>query len=79
MQTPEDVDVIIFENVCQINNYEYEYICVFMLIYLDVQMYDSFKALFHNLFHHAFCRKEEFKDILQLLWMQLQTLLMLSK
>ena len=36
MQTPEAKHVIIFENVCEVNYYKYEHICVSMLIYLDV-------------------------------------------
>ena len=44
METPEEEDVIIFENVCEINHYKYEHICVFMLIYLDVQMHNSSEA-----------------------------------
>ena len=37
MQTPEEEEVIIFENVCEINYYKHEHICVSMLIYSDVK------------------------------------------
>ena len=33
---PEEEDVIIFHNVCEIKYYKHGHICVFMLIYLDV-------------------------------------------
>ena len=34
MQTPAEVDVNIFENVCEINYNKYEHICVFIIVKL---------------------------------------------
>ena len=33
MKTPEEEDVIILKNICKINYYKYEHICVFMFIF----------------------------------------------
>ena len=46
--------MIIPKNVCEINYYKHEHICVFMLINLDVKMYDSYEAI---------CFKEHVKII----------------
>ena len=32
----EEEDAIIFVDICEINHYNNEYVCVYMLIYLDV-------------------------------------------
>ena len=49
MYTPEE-DVIIFENVCEINYYKHQHICVFVLIYLDAEMYESSEAIYTNVY-----------------------------
>ena len=36
MQTPEEEDVFIFENVGEINYYKYEHICGIMLIFQTI-------------------------------------------
>ena len=40
--------MIIFENVCEINNYKYEHICAYMLIYLDVKIEVIYVFMFRN-------------------------------
>ena len=44
MLTPEEEDVIIFENVCEIS-YKYEHICV-SCSFFYVKMYSSSKSLY---------------------------------
>ena len=56
MKTPEEEDVIIFEDVCVINYYEHEYICVFTLcIYVLCIRAHLFLCVNVYLFRRAIC------------------------
>ena len=38
--------MIIFKNICELNYYKHEHHCVFMLLYMNVLMYDSSEAIY---------------------------------